>query len=98
MITSGSWRTMMPQPARERQADLRIHLDLVDAVHLVFHRIFDRDDLLVRQVDALRAREYSVVDLPLPVGPVTRKMPCGMRMKCSMRDSMWSSKPSRRRS
>jgi hypothetical protein len=26
-----------------------------------------------------------VVDLPLPVGPVTRKMPCGSDVKCSMR-------------
>ena len=34
-----------------------------------------------------------MVDLPLPVGPVTRKMPCGSDVKCSMRLSMWSSKP-----
>ena len=26
-----------------------------------------------------------MVDLPLPVGPVTRKMPCGRLVKCSMR-------------
>ena len=36
-----------------------------------------------------------MVDLPLPVGPVTRKMPCGSDVKCSMRRSMWSSKPRR---
>jgi hypothetical protein len=29
------------------------HVQLVDPVHLVFHGILDRDDLLVRQVDAL---------------------------------------------
>ena len=42
--------------------------------------------------------EYSVVDFPLPVGPVTRKMPCGKLVKCSMRESIRSSKPSLRRS
>src|SRR6185369_4817054 len=42
----------VPQSAGEGQPDLRIDVDLVDAVHLVFHRIFDGDDLLVRQVDA----------------------------------------------
>ena len=30
---------------RERHADLGIDLHLVDAAHLVFDRIFDRDDL-----------------------------------------------------
>ena len=53
MMTSGSWRTMCRRPGGERQADLRIDVDLVDPVHLVFHRVFDGDDLLVRQVDAL---------------------------------------------
>ena len=42
------------QAGGEGQPDLRIHVDLVDAVHLVFDRIFDRDDLLVGQVDALQ--------------------------------------------
>ncbi len=36
------------QRAGERQPDLRMHLNLVDALQLVFHRIFGRDDLDVR--------------------------------------------------
>ena len=44
----------VPQPRREGQPDLRIDVDLIDPVHLVFDRIFDRDDLLVRQIDALQ--------------------------------------------
>ena len=44
---------MWRRPRGEGQPDLRIDVDLVDPVHLVFHRIFDGDDLLVRQVDAL---------------------------------------------
>ena len=44
---------MCRRPAAKRQPDLRIDVDLVDAVHLIFDRIFDGDDLLVRHVDAL---------------------------------------------
>ena len=38
----------VPHSGGERQADLRIDVDLIDPVHLIFDRIFDRDDLLVR--------------------------------------------------
>ena len=55
-MTSGSWRTMWRRPVREGQPDLRIHVDLVDAVHLIFDRVFDGDDLLVGLVDALERR------------------------------------------
>ena len=44
------------QAAGEGEADLRIDVDLVDAVHLVLDRIFDGDDLLVGQVDAFERR------------------------------------------
>ena len=34
-----------PQRWRERQPDLRMHLNLVDAFELIFDRVFGRDDL-----------------------------------------------------
>ena len=34
-----------PQQAGEGQADLRAHLDLVDALELILDRVFDGDDL-----------------------------------------------------
>jgi len=34
-------------------ADFRIHWHLVDAVHLIFNRLFHRDDLAVRLVDVM---------------------------------------------
>src|SRR6266513_5964928 len=43
----------VPQPRGERQSDRGIHVDLIDAVHLVFNRVLDGDDLLVGKVDAL---------------------------------------------
>ena len=36
---------------REVEADVFVHLHLVDAAHLVFDRVLDRDELLVRRVD-----------------------------------------------
>ena len=36
---------------REVEADVTVHLHLVDAAHLVFDRVLDRDDLAVGQVD-----------------------------------------------
>jgi len=50
--------------------------DLVDALQLVFDRFLDGDDPFVNRMIALK-KAYSDVDLPEPVGPVTRKMPCG---------------------
>ena len=45
---------MCRKPCGERQPDLRIHVDLVDPVHLIFDRVFDGDDLLVGLIDALQ--------------------------------------------
>jgi len=42
------------QPGGKSQPDLGIHLDLVDAVHLVFDRVLDGDDLFVRQIDRIQ--------------------------------------------
>src|SRR5262249_23882629 len=39
------------QPAREREPDRRLHVDLVDAEELVLDRVLDGDDLLVGSVD-----------------------------------------------
>ena len=47
---------MWRRPGGEGQPDLRIHVDLVDPVHLIFDRIFDGDDLLVGLIDALQRR------------------------------------------
>ena len=41
------------QSRGERQTDLRIDMDLIDAVHLVLDRIFNGDDLAIRDIDAL---------------------------------------------
>src|ERR1039458_7235597 len=46
----------MAQAGGEGQPDLRIHMDLVDAIHLVFDGVFDSDDFLVRNIDALEGR------------------------------------------
>ncbi len=66
----------MAQRAGERQADLGVRLHLVRAGHLVFDRVLDRDDTEVGEL-ILRRNALSEVDLPEPVGPVTRMMPCG---------------------
>ena len=39
-----------PQPCGKRQADLGIHLHLAHAEQLIFHRIFDGNDVLVRRL------------------------------------------------
>src|SRR5205823_9838664 len=36
------------QSRSECKTDLRIHVDLIDAIHLILDRIFDRDDLANR--------------------------------------------------
>jgi len=53
MMTSGSWAHDVAQAGGEGQPDLRIHVDLIDPVHLIFHGIFDGDDLFVGLIDAL---------------------------------------------
>ena len=40
-----------PQAAGKGQVDLGIDLDLADSLELVFHRIFDGDDIDFRFVD-----------------------------------------------
>ena len=44
------------QRVREREVDLRLHLDLVDPGHLVLDRILDREDLHVRLVELVERR------------------------------------------
>ena len=44
-MMSGSCRRMLRKRGGERQADLRMHLNLVDAVELVLDRVFGGDDL-----------------------------------------------------
>ena len=44
------------QGRREGHADFRIHLDLVDAGHLVLDRFLDRDDFPVGLVHVVQAR------------------------------------------
>src|SRR2546426_739598 len=41
----------VPEPRGEREADLRLHVDLVDALELVLDRVLDGDDLPVGRVD-----------------------------------------------
>src|SRR6266446_10119068 len=43
------------QSRRKSHADLRIHWHLVDPVHLIFNRLFHRDDLAVWFVDVIEA-------------------------------------------
>ena len=49
----------VPQPGCKGQPDLLVHVDLVDAVHLIFHRVFNGDDLFIRLVDAFQRRIQS---------------------------------------
>src|SRR5205814_156058 len=44
----------VPQSCRECKTDLRVHMDLVDTIHLILDGIFDGDDLANRTVDALQ--------------------------------------------
>ena len=56
------------QSAGERQSDLRPDGDLVDPFELVFHGIFDRDDLLLRHIDLVE-RGVEGGRLPRTRGP-----------------------------
>jgi len=69
------------QPARERQAGFFVHLDLIDALKLVFHRVFTVMILRTASLISFSA-VYSVEVLPEPVGPVTKMMPCGKPSTC----------------
>ena len=52
----GAWRRMERNAAGKGHADVGIHLHLVDAVHLIFDRLFDRDDLAIWLVDVIQTR------------------------------------------
>ena len=65
------------QRGGERQPGLRVHLHLVDAGQPVLHRVLDRDDVDLG-LATMFSVAYSVVDLPDPVGPVTRIIPYGL--------------------
>src|SRR5437660_7309534 len=51
------WRLAQNRTERGRKShsDLRIHLDLIDAGHLIFDWLLHRDDLPVRFVDVIEA-------------------------------------------
>src|SRR5207249_10027255 len=49
----------MAQPRGECQTNLRIDVNLIDPVHLIFNRIFDRDDLPIGNIDALQGTVQS---------------------------------------
>src|SRR5262245_33322370 len=44
------------EPIRKRQTDLRVDLDLRHARQLVFHRVFEGDDVLADTIDAVQRR------------------------------------------
>ena len=73
--------------ARRRSVGVDADLALVDhagAVRVqVLDRVLDRDDVAVRVLFATSSRLASVVDLPEPVGPVTRTSPRGRWANCS---------------
>ena len=48
MMMSGSWRRIERSPRGEGQVDLRVDLDLADALDLVLDRVLDGDDVDVR--------------------------------------------------
>ncbi len=56
MITSGSARSIERRPVGEGEAGLGVHLDLVDARHLVLDRVLDRDDVAVDRVERVERR------------------------------------------
>ncbi|MNS55627.1 hypothetical protein D3C72_884640 [compost metagenome] len=82
MITSGSWRRM----ARRASAKLMSILALT-CVWLMPDRSYSMGSSTVRMLLVAASRRlsaaYSVVVLPLPVGPVTSTMPCGWRIRRS---------------
>ena len=55
MMMFGAWRRIERNAAGKGHADVRIHLHLVDAVHLILDRLLDGDDLAVGLVDVIEA-------------------------------------------
>ena len=62
------------QRGGEGQPGLGVDLHLVDAGEPVLDRVLDRDDVASGLLTMFSVA-YSVVDLPEPVGPVTRIIP-----------------------
>ena len=77
---SGSSRSAARRAAPKRLR-VAVHLALVDQAALVLvdvlDRVLDREDVVVALGLILSSIAASVVDLPLPVGPVTRTRPRG---------------------
>jgi len=63
------------QASREGDARLGIDLDLVYAVELILNRVLDGNDVLRRRLYPIQGRVKRRA-FPLPVGPVTRIIPC----------------------
>ena len=61
--------------AAKVSSDLRVDLDLLDAVELVLDGILDRDQRLVGRVDPGRASRRGSSTCPHPVGPVASTAP-----------------------
>ena len=85
MTTSGSWRENRPQAPRESHVGLGVDLGLADTGQVVLDGILDREDVDGARRQLRPGRPYRVVVLPEPVGPVTRKMPCGRCTTTRMR-------------
>ena len=79
-MTSGSWRRIDFSPPAKVMPGLLVDLDLVDRGEDVLDRVLDRHDVALGAVDLARASAYSVVVLPLPVGPAQITMPYGERI------------------
>src|SRR5437016_632808 len=66
------------QPCGKRETDLRIHVYLIDAVHLILDRILDCNDLANRTINALQgAIERGA--LAAAGRPRDEKYPMGLR-------------------
>ncbi len=78
MITSGSWRTMCRRPA-ENVSPICV-FTWIWLIPSIWYSTGSSMVMIFLSGWLMRlSAEKSVVDLPLPVGPVTRKMPCGKR-------------------
>ena len=77
----GACRSMARMILRKIQPDLVPHLDLIHAGQVILDRILGCNDLAcLGRFSSFRAA-YRVVVLPDPVGPVTRMIPFGRRIR-----------------
>ena len=77
MITSGSWRRMWRRPtANVSPISGRTWIWLIPAISYSIGSSIVRMRLSMELIVCNQA--YSEVDFPDPVGPVTRRMPCGL--------------------